>query len=56
MATAALSRQAAALLGRFDELRFAGEAVELPVFIREVRNVCQALATHKPRKPEPSQP
>lgn len=51
-----LAGQTAALLGRCDELRFAGEAVELPVFVADVRKVCQALATHKARKAEPSQP
>lgn len=49
---AEVARQAAALLARCDELRFAGEAVDLPTFLSEVRKACQTLATHK-RQPEP---
>lgn len=47
-----LARRAADLLARCDELRFAGEAVDLPTFLTEVRKACQKLATHK-RQPEP---
>jgi len=46
-----LAEQAAQQLGRCDELRFAGEAVELQSFSAEVRAICQQLG---PRKAPPS--
>jgi hypothetical protein len=49
-----LAERAADLLGRCDELRFAGEAIELSSFIGEVRDTCQRLAGRKARKAEPS--
>jgi len=42
-----LAERTAALLGRCDELRFAGEAVELPSFAAEVRETCQKLGQRR---------
>jgi hypothetical protein len=53
---ATLAGRAAELLGRCDEMRFAGEATELSGFVAEVRETCQRLAGRKARKPEPNQP
>lgn len=46
-----LAERAAALLGRCDELRFAGQDSDLAAFSREVREVCQKLAARPPRGP-----
>lgn len=48
-----LARRTAELLHRCDELRFAGEAVELSSFIGEVRETCLRLAGRKARPTEP---
>ena len=50
----ALAHQTAELLGRCDELRFAGEAVELSKFVADVRATCQQLVARKTPKPEPA--
>jgi hypothetical protein len=47
--SANVAEQTAALLARCDQLRFAGEAVELASFAAEVREVCQKLSAQKPR-------
>jgi hypothetical protein len=44
-----LAEQAARLLARCDELRFAGEAVDLASFAAEVQDASQKLAALKPR-------
>ena len=44
-----VGQRAAALLARCDELRFAGEAVELSAFAAEVRETCQKLDQRKAR-------
>jgi BatD DUF11 like domain len=46
------AEHAAALLERCDQLRFAGEAVELASFATEVRQVCQKLGVRKLRPAE----
>lgn len=46
-----LSAPTAELLGRCDELRFAGEAAELSSFAATVSSVCQKLTQLKPRRP-----
>jgi hypothetical protein len=46
---AALAQETARLLAHCDELRFAGEAVDLAGFAAEVQNVSQKLAALKPR-------
>lgn len=46
-----LAERTARWLGRCDELRFAGEAVDLTELSREVRATCRALLAEKPRKP-----
>jgi hypothetical protein len=47
-----LARRSADLLGRCDELRFAGEAADLPVFAGEVDETSRSLSQLKP-KPKP---
>lgn len=49
-----VAEQAAQQLGRCDELRFAGEAVELLTFSAEVRAVCQRLGQRKGQAGESS--
>jgi hypothetical protein len=44
-----LAQQAARLLARCDELRFAGEAVDLASFAAEVQDASQKLAALKPQ-------
>lgn len=51
-----LAERAAALLGRCDELRFAGEAVELPAFATDVRDTCQKLDQKRARANETGGP
>jgi hypothetical protein len=51
---ASIAQKASELLGRCDELRFAGETVDLSVFLTEVRQTCQGLAAHKPLHSEPA--
>ena len=50
--TPAVARSAHELLGRCDELRFAGEALDLGTFAREVRETCQRISQSKPRQAE----
>jgi hypothetical protein len=50
--TPAVARNARDLLGRCDELRFAGEALDLATFAGEVRETCQRVSQSKPRKAE----
>ena len=47
-----VGERAADLLGRCDELRFAGEAMELAGFAAEVRETCQKLDRRKARTSE----
>jgi hypothetical protein len=47
-----VAERTAALLGRCDELRFAGEAVELASFAAQVRETCQELGQQKARRTE----
>ncbi len=47
-----IAEQAAGLLGRCDELRFAGEAVDLASFSAEVREICRKLDQRKARANE----
>lgn len=49
-----VAASAHALLGRCDELRFAGEAVDLGQFTSEVRDTCQRLSRPVQRKAEAS--
>jgi len=49
-----LADAAAALLGRCDQLRFAGEAVDLVALATEVRETCQKFGARSPR-PTPSE-
>jgi hypothetical protein len=48
----AVAASARDLLGRCDELRFAGEALDLGTFASEVRASCQSLSQSKQRKAE----
>ena len=43
-----LAQQAAAELGRCDELRFAGDALDLPAFAQQVRETCEKLGQQPP--------
>ena len=50
--TPAVAASARDLLARCDELRFAGEALDLGTFVSEVRETCQRVSQSKPRKAE----
>jgi hypothetical protein len=51
-----LAAHSAELLGRCDELRFAGEAVELASFAGDVAGTCERLTQLKPKRPTGAKP